>query len=284
VTLPDSPDTVYIDRDVRPGSTYYYLVSAVNEAGISGLQRSAPPVKAADSTVNRPPDPPAGVTAVLNQRVVQLGWSSLRAGSDGYLVQRAKITDGRPSSWEQVATGVSCCRGNDRLDAHPEGARFRYRISAVKPSFLTADPVISNEITLGPGPSTDTTTGRPPTDTTTGQAPADTTTGRPPADTTTGQAPTDTATATRTNVRPAVVPAPARLKVGASLDVGKKSFFTSLRLGKGRWVSLDESRATVDSRGKVLGRAVGLTYIIATGLTPDGAVASVVQRVDVVRK
>lgn len=43
VTLANPSDTVYIDRDVKSGSTYYYLVAAVNEAGLPGLKRGSAP-------------------------------------------------------------------------------------------------------------------------------------------------------------------------------------------------------------------------------------------------
>ena len=255
--MPNEADTQYVDRDIKPGSTYYYLVSAVNEAGVSGMKMSAPPVKAADSTANRPPDAPAAITAVFDRGAAQVTWSSMRAGEAGYLVERAQITDNRPPTWVQVRTGVNCCRTGELLHGYPAGVRIRYRISVVKPNVFTGGTGLSNEITIAPGPWTDTTGGQVPTDTAGGQeVPTDTTTGRPPTDTATGQAPADTTKPTTTNVVPR----------------------------KPRWLSLDESKATVNSRGRVSGIAAGFTYIVAIGLTPDGSVASMVQRVDVARR
>jgi hypothetical protein len=46
LTLPAPSDTQYVDRDVKAGSTYYYLVSAVNAAGIEGLRAGTAPVTA----------------------------------------------------------------------------------------------------------------------------------------------------------------------------------------------------------------------------------------------
>lgn len=293
LALPNEADTQYVDREIKPGITYYYLVSAVNEAGISGMKLSAPPVKAADSTANKPPDTPAAITAVFDRGTAHISWSSMRAGDAGYLVERTQITDNRPPTWVQVRTGVNCCRTGELLHGYPAGVRIRYRISVVKPNVFTGRTGLSNEITIAPGPWTDTTgvrempadttSDRLPADTTTGQTPTDTTAGRPPTDTT-AQAPADTTTPATTNVRPAAVAPPARLKVGGSVTLGKSSTFTGLRLRKARWLSLDESKATVDSRGKVLGRAAGFTYIVAIGLAADGSVASMVQRVDVARR
>jgi hypothetical protein len=96
---------------------------------------------------------------------------------------------------------------------------------------------------------------------------------------------TDTATTTppvTTTVRPAVVAAPSTMKVGDPvLKLGGSSSFTNLALRKPRWLSLDESIATVDSQGQVRARAAGFTYIVAIGTTTDGSVASMVKRVDV---
>jgi len=285
VTLPNEADTQYVDRDIKPGSTYYYLVSAVNEAGISGMKMSSPPVKAADSTANKPPDPPAAITAVLEGSRATIYWSSsIQALSTGYLVERATNPNDKRPSWVKIATGIRCCRTYDQLDTIPAGTRIVYQISAVSRTPFTSQTGISNQIVIGPRPSTDATGGQAPTDTTTGQGPTDTTAGRPPTDTATGQAPADTTKPAATNVRPAEVAPPGKIRVGGSLNLGKSSTFTRLGLRKPRWLSLDESKATVNSRGRVSGIAAGFTYIVAIGLTPDGSVASMVQRVDVARR
>lgn len=46
VPLRAPTDTFYIDRDVKGDNTYYYVVNAVDEAGVNGLKVSAAPVKA----------------------------------------------------------------------------------------------------------------------------------------------------------------------------------------------------------------------------------------------
>ena len=46
VALPDPKQTSYVDQDVKAGSTYYYLVAAVSEAGTEGLRGGTTPVAA----------------------------------------------------------------------------------------------------------------------------------------------------------------------------------------------------------------------------------------------
>ena len=95
---------------------------------------------------------------------------------------------------------------------------------------------------------------------------------------------TTTATTGTTKVLPAVVAPASKLRVGDQLlKLVSSSNFTDLHLSQPHWISLDEAIATVDARGMVRGRSPGFTYIVVTGLTPDGSVASMVGRVDVAR-
>jgi hypothetical protein len=264
LNLPNAADTVYIDRDIQPGSYYYYQISATNEAGITGMKAAPPSVKAAHPEDLRPPEPPRNVVAVQRDNIVQLTWGSV-ASAERY---RAEMSTGATSAgtgWIRLAES-RCCLVSYPLDRIATGNHLRFRVTAEGRTGYLSPPATSNEIVIS----------RQVSDTAAGPQPADSGTGGGPA--------ADSGTVATTNVRPAVVPPAARLKVGASLDVGKKPVFTSLRLQKVRWVSLDDAKATVDTRGKVVGRAVGVTYVVATGLTPQGAVASLVQRVDVIRR
>jgi hypothetical protein len=73
ISRPDPSATTYIDTDVRPGSTYYYLVAAVNSSGISGLRAGTMPVTVTAST-------PAGTPT----EVVRITVSVLRAEPPTY--------------------------------------------------------------------------------------------------------------------------------------------------------------------------------------------------------
>ena len=263
VTLPNPSDTSYVDRDVQPGSTYYYLVGAINEAGMMGLRASAPPVTARHPTDLKPPEPPRNVVAVQRGGIAEVSWGS-SANAARYIAEMSRGATSAGTGWIRLSEPRCCFLGYPLEDIAP-GTRVHFRITAEGRTGFHSAPATSNEIVIS----------RHVGDTAAGSQPDSGTGGGPAA---------DSGTVATTNVRPAVVPPAARLKVGASLDVGKKPVFTNLRLQKVRWVSLDDAKATVDARGKVVGRAVGVTYVVATGLTPQGAVASLVQRVDVTRR
>ena len=248
VTLPNPSDTVYVDLAVKPGSTYYYLVAAVNEAGLPGLKRGSAPVVATAPAATQPPPPPSGVRAVLNGSTATVSWGFLQG--IGYRVERVTVTGTSPGS--SVPVNVVYTGGlSDGLGAYPAGTRVVYRVTAMNSTGMQSQPAMSNEITIPSVATTDTVTTTPP------------------------------ATST-TTVRPAVVAEPSTMKVGDPLlKVGGSSSFTNLQLQKTHWLSLDESVATVDSKGQVRARAAGFTYIVAIGTTPDGSVASMVKRVDV---
>lgn len=64
VTLPNPQQNSYEDADVQAGRTYYYLVAAVNEAGIEGLRGGTTPVTATISpnSTTMPPTVSASLT------------------------------------------------------------------------------------------------------------------------------------------------------------------------------------------------------------------------------
>jgi Bacterial Ig-like domain (group 2) len=271
VELPDPTDTVYIDRDVRPGSTYYYLVGAVNEGGITGMRKAPPSVKAEDMAARRAvPPPPSNFRAVLNGRNVALSWSA--SGADlRFTLERGVAMENRPPAWIRLAADPRCCYTNDNLEAQAPGTRVQYRIRATSQYGNMSEPALSNEITVPDLAANDTTAGGRDT---TAQQPGDTTS--------TGSA--DTTGSVRTQVRPAVIGPGTRLKVGESVNLARIPAFTGLRLRNPRWVSLNESKATVSARGVVQGRAVGVAHIVAIGTVADGSIASMVQRVQVRRR
>jgi hypothetical protein len=241
--LPNPSDTQYVDRNVRAGKTYYYVVAALNEAGIGGT-RAAAPVTAADPTVTRSSAPPTDTVpgGLPTDTIKRVPTDPCRFPSDTSTVPRTDT--------------VPCRSPTDTIKR------------------------VGKDTSTVPQPC------RSPTDTSTVPR-ADTVPCRSPTDTI-KRGPRwpqfDTATVSRAKVRPAVLALSVTIQVGGSLTAGSSPTFTGLRLRNPRWLSLAESIATVSTRGKVLGRAAGSTYIIAIGLTPDGSVASMVQRVNVVRK
>ena len=269
VELPDPADTVYIDRDVKPGSTYYYLVGAVNASGITGLRKAPPSLRAEDMAArNAVPPPPGNFRAVLSGRNVALSW----AGSSVYrfTLERGVVVENRPPAWIRLVE-PRCCFFGDNLEAQQTGTRVQYRIRAQSQYGMLSEPAVSNEITVPDLAANDTTAGGRDT---TAQQPGDTS----------STASADTAASTRTQVRPAVIGPGTRVKVGESVNLARTPTFTGLQLRNPRWLSLNESRATVSARGVVQGRAVGVAHIVAIGTVADGSIASMVQRVDVRRR
>jgi hypothetical protein len=163
MTLPKSPDTVYVDRDVKSGSTYYYLVAAVNEAGVTGLKVSAPPVTAtapiASDTTTRSTDTTSAPALAAPTNVVAqplpymeptVTWQSSLTRVR-FLVERRAPNSSDPS-WKKiedntVATGHwKCCVAHDRNTL--ESLNLEYRVTAVDtvtPS-SKSPPVVSNTI------------------------------------------------------------------------------------------------------------------------------------------
>jgi Big-like domain-containing protein len=260
VTLPNTPDTVYIDRDVQPGKTYYYLLGAVNEAGIVGLKAGAPPVTARAPV----PQPPSAVKAVLSGQNVALTWTAVGGYDLEFDIERAQVTGDRPLGGVRVIERNRCCSASSSLEGVPSGTRVVYLVRARNRFGDLSERAMSNEITVPLMTAADTTSGGGPS--------ADTTAGGPSSDT----------TAVTTRVLPAVIAPRGKLRVGGpALNLGAVPAFKNLRLQKTRWVSLDQGIATVTGDGRVRGRSAGSTFVVVNGVTAEGAVGSMVARIDV---
>lgn len=80
-------ETTYKSVGLSNGTTYYYVVRAVNAAGDS--ERS----KEVSATPVSPPDPPTGLTALAGNSQVTLSWNPA-ARATAYKVYRAEVTGG----------------------------------------------------------------------------------------------------------------------------------------------------------------------------------------------
>jgi hypothetical protein len=252
VAPPNPSDTQYVDQDVKPGSTYYYVVAGVDQAGIVGLKVSAPPVTATEMAA---PAAPTGVRAELKGSTASVSWSFVQGMR--YRIERASFTGTSPSagSWSPLPAPSTCCL-LDNLAGVAPGGRVQYRVRAEGATGMLSQPSLSNEIVMS------------------ASAPSDSAAGSIG-----GGVPSAGA---ETRVRPAVVAEPSSMKVGDPvLRLGTSSPFAGLQLQSPHWLSLDASVATVDFQGRVRARAAGFTYIVAIGTMSDGSVASMVKRVDV---
>ena len=134
VSLPDPSDTQYVDQDVRPGSTYYYAVAAVDQGGSVGLKIGSQPVTATDLTPV--PAAPTGVRAELRGSTASISWNFVPGIR--YQIERASFSGANPSSWLPLPAPSTCClldklgrRGRGQSRAIPgQGARLERRAIA----------------------------------------------------------------------------------------------------------------------------------------------------------
>lgn len=254
VALPNPSDTVYIDSDVKPGSTYYYVVKADNEERVGGLNAATVPVTAvapgaalsgpgdtgttaeADTTTKPDVTAPTNVLArAYPYMQATVSWDYRGAGVR-FLLER--IVGDRKTGWEQIRqrTGLdlwSCCSATD---PHPPDQKtVRYRLTAVNntPPYYRSSPAVSNTIFIS-----------------------------------------------KIKTEPPVL---NDLDLVAGLDMRMPGDYTgNPSLLNTRWVSLDSSVVTIPlGGGYVAARRQGYTHIIATGMTRNGAIQSWIWRVTV---
>lgn len=129
---PTSPS--YTDTGLTNGTTYYYVVSAVNSAGES------PNSAEAKATPNAPPGAPTGLAATAGNAQVSLTWNGT-AGATSYNVKRSTTSGGpyttiaSPTSTNYTDTGLT------------KGVAYYYVVSAVNSGGESAN---SSEVSATP--------------------------------------------------------------------------------------------------------------------------------------
>lgn len=137
-TISSPATTSYTDSSVSNGTTYYYVVSAVNSAGESGnsSQVSATPTVA-------PPAAPTGLSATAGDKQVALTWNA-STGAATYNVKRS-TTQGGPY------TTVNSPAGTNYTDIGlTDGTKYYYVVSAVNGGGESAN---SSEVSATPAAS-----------------------------------------------------------------------------------------------------------------------------------
>ena len=117
-TVSSPATTSYTDSAVTNGTTYYYVVSAVNSAGTSAnsSQASATPVA--------PPAAPSGLTATAGVQQVNLAWSASSTATS-YNVKRGTASGG---PYAQLAAATTTSYVDSSVTG---GTKYYYVVTAV---------------------------------------------------------------------------------------------------------------------------------------------------------
>jgi fibronectin type 3 domain-containing protein len=136
-TVGSPAGTTYADTSLTNGTTYYYVVTAVNATGQSGNSNQATATPAAAPTA---PVPPLNLTATGGNQQVSLAWTA-STGATSYNVKRA-ATNGGPY------TTVASPAGTSYTDTNvTNGTAYYYVVTAVN---ATGQSGNSNQATATP--------------------------------------------------------------------------------------------------------------------------------------
>jgi cellulose 1,4-beta-cellobiosidase len=132
VAIANVPATTYADTNVANGTTYFYYVTALNDAGTSD------PSKKVSATPAAVPQTPTGLTASpgAGPGLVNLSWNP-SAGATGYRVKRATVSGGPYASKKVTTTSAT--------DTVTSGRRYYYVVAALNGTAESAD---SAEVTI----------------------------------------------------------------------------------------------------------------------------------------
>ncbi len=131
----------YSDASVANGSTYYYVVSAVNSTGESADsgQASATPTAPA-----QPPPVPTGLSATAGSAQISLAWTA-SSGATSYHLKRSTVSGG---PYSQVGAPITASDVDTGLT---NGTTYYYVVSALNPAGESAN---SSEASATPISST----------------------------------------------------------------------------------------------------------------------------------
>jgi hypothetical protein len=136
-TVGSPAGTTYVDTSLANGTTYYYVVTAVNTIGASGNSNQATATPAAPPTA---PAAPLNLTATGGDQQVSLAWTA-STGATSYNVKRAAVSGG-------PYTTVASPAGATYTDtAVTNGTTYYYVLTAVNANGESAN---SNQASATP--------------------------------------------------------------------------------------------------------------------------------------
>lgn len=129
----------YTDNSVSNGSTYYYVVNAVNSTGVSANSAQA---AVTPNVVVAIPGTPTGLTATAGNTTANLTWTASN-GAASYRVKRA--VDGQP--YTVVAMPVTTSYADTALT---NGTTYHYVVSAVNSAGESANSTQADALPVAP--------------------------------------------------------------------------------------------------------------------------------------
>jgi fibronectin type 3 domain-containing protein len=107
----------YTNTGLQAGTTYYYKVSAVNNAGVES------PLSSSVSTITKPAVPSLASSAALSSSSIRVSWYS-EYGAQGYRIYRSTSASG---TYNQIGTSTSSPYDDTGLQAN---TTYYYKVSA----------------------------------------------------------------------------------------------------------------------------------------------------------